>query len=147
MGPIRRPHGTGVSEYLCVSYISYLIITFSQSHNFLLSYIVSYGRGEFEGGGLPHRQIWLNSALSNNILTILTYLLTYLFTYGIHTVCSFVHTHTTLEISGDIWSYLELSGDILSYLALPEATWSRAIWSYVELSGTIWNYLERSGDI
>ena len=42
------PHWIGVSEYPCTSNISYLILTFSQSHN-LLSCILYLG-GEFEGG-------------------------------------------------------------------------------------------------
>ena len=126
-------------------HFSYLIshISYSHSHNLLLSYLVSYTwGGEFEGmaGFRPHDQIGLNPALSSYaILTYFTYLLTLLtcFTYGVYTICSFAHTNAYLELFGAIWKYLELSGSIWSSLEL-----SGSIWSSLELSVAVWSLLK-----
>ena len=77
---IRWPHWIGVLGSFCASHFSYLIFTFSQTHNFLLSYLVPSSWGEFEEESCyVHRQTRLKSCLSSSCHTHYTYY-TYLLT-------------------------------------------------------------------
>ena len=130
-------------------HFSYLIphISYPRSHNFLLSYLVSYIWGGSLRGGTCFKLVMPYYTYCT-ILTILTYLLMGFIPYArLHTQ---MPIWSYLELSGALWNYLELSGAIWTYLELSEAICnhlevSGAIWSYLELSGAIWNYLELSG--
>ena len=145
-----------------ISHILYLILTFIQSHNLLLSYLVSCilkFRGNLKGGIIsappnPSKlRFWLLK--HTYILTHLLYLLTILMRFIPYT------RPQTQILSGAIWSYLELSGAIWRYLELPGATWSylelpgaawrelyhKLVCTHKCLSGAIWSYLQISGAV